>query len=329
MIITNRRDYWPTNDWKNLSPESVGIDSNKLFSIDKEIEVRLRGVNCFLIIRNGNIIHEKYFNGYNREYINHMCSVTKTIISALIGIAIEKKFIKSVDQKVLDYFPDFKPKKSDYFKSHLRIKHFLTMTTGLMWMNTGKGHEPMFRRLLKEKNWVNSILNLPTNDRMFGQFQYSSAVSHLLSAIITKATKNSTQGFAERHLFKPIGISNKTEWMKDPQGINIGGYGLKLSPRDLAKFGFLYLNQGIWKDKQIIPKEWIVESLQNYGEGYGYHVWITKIGDFNAFMAAGYGGQYLTCFPKLDLIIVITSNALIRRWRDPRYINDKLINDIF
>ena len=329
MIKTKKRDYWPTNEWKVASPESVNIDSNKLLAIDKEIEVRLRGVNCFLIIKNGTIVHEKYFNSYNREQINHMCSVTKTIISALIGIAIDKKFIKSVDQKVLDFFPDFIPKNTDHLKSQLKIKHFLTMRTGLLWMNSGMGHEPMFRRLLKEKNWINSILNLPVNVKNFGQFQYSSAVSHLLSVIIAKSSNTSTKEFAMKYLFKPIGISKNIQWMKDPQGINIGGYGLKLKPRDLAKFGFLYLNQGIWKDKQIIPKEWIVESLQNYGEGYGYHVWITKIGDFDAFMAAGYGGQYLTCIPKLDLMIVITSKSDIRRWRNPRYIIDKFINDFF
>ena len=329
MIITKKRDYWPTNEWRIASPESVGIDSNRLFSIDKEIKVRLRGVNCFLIIKNGNIVHEKYFNGYNQRHKNHMCSVTKTVISALVGIAIDQGLVRDVNQKILDFFPEFKPKNSDYLKNQLSIRHFLTMTTGLLWMNRGMGHEPMFRRLLKEKNWVKSILNLPIKDRMFGKFQYSSAVSHLLSAIITKISNRSAQDFAEKYLFRPIGISNNKEWMKDPQGINIGGYGLKLSPRDMAKFGFLYLNQGRWKDRQIISKEWIVESLQNYGEGYGYHVWITKIGDFNAFMAAGYGGQYLTCFPKLDLIMVITSNAQLGRWGDPRYILDRFISNFF
>ncbi len=329
MIITKKRDYWPTNEWKYSTPESIGIDSNKLFVLDKEIEVRLRGVNCFLIIQNGSVIYEKYYNGYNQRHKNHMCSVTKTVISALVGIAIDQGLVRDVNQKILDFFPEFKPKNSDYLKNQLSIRHFLTMTTGLLWMNRGMGHEPMFRRLLKEKNWVKSILNLPINDKKFGQFQYSSAVTHLLSIIITKSSNISTQEFSEKYLFKPIGISNNIKWMKDPQGVNIGGYGLKLKPRDLAKFGFLYLNQGIWKDKQIIPKEWIVESLQNYGEGYGYHVWITKIGDFDAFMAAGYGGQYLTCIPKLELMIVITSKADIRRWRNPRYIIDKFISTHF
>ncbi|KKN50185.1 hypothetical protein LCGC14_0635310 [marine sediment metagenome] len=329
MTITKKREYWPTNEWKLASPESVNIDSKKLYVLDNEIEVRLRGVNSFLIVKNGNIIHEKYYNGYNREQTNHMCSVTKTIISVLIGIAIEKKFITSVNQKILDFFPDFKPKNTDYLKSQLNIKHFLTMRTGLLWMTRGMGHELMFRRLLKQKNWVRSILNLPVDEKKYGQFQYSSAVSHLLSVIIAKSSNTSTKEFSEKHLFKPIGISNNIPWMKDPQGFNIGGYGLKLKPRDLAKFGFLYLNQGLWEDKHIIPKEWIVESLQNYGDGYGYHVWITKIGRFDVFMGTGYGGQYLTCIPKLDLIIVITSNALLRRWRNPRYIIDRFIHTFF
>ena len=326
MIITKNRDYWPTDEWKLESPESVGIDSNNLLLLDKEIKGRLNGVNSFLIIKNGYIIHEKFFNVYDQETLNHLCSVTKTIISALIGIALEKEYIKSVDQKVLDFFPDFKPKTMDYLKKNLRVKHLLTMATGLLWMNRGRGHEPMFRRFLNHKDWVNSILNLPIKDNMYGKFQYNSAVSHLLSALITKTSNTSTQDFAMEHLFKPIGISNDWEWWKDPQGINIGGYGLKLKPRDLAKFGFLYMNQGIWNGKQIILKDWIVESLKDYGQGYGYHVWITKFKNSSAFIAAGYGGQFLICVPELDLIIVVTSNAALGRWRNPRYIIDKFLN---
>jgi len=97
--------------------------------------------------------------------------------------------------------------------------------------------------------------------------------------------------------------------MKDPQGINIGGYGLKMKPRDMVKFGFLYINRGIWNNKQVIPKEWIQGTLTNYVEGYGYHVWVPQIKNFNAFMAAGYDGQFIVGIPKLDLIIIIISNS--------------------
>ena len=114
--------------------------------------------------------------------------------------------------------------------------------------------------------------------------------------------------------------------MKDPQGINIEGYGLKLTPREMAKFGFLYINQGIWDNKEVVPKNWILKSLKNYGEGYGYHVWITQIKNFKGFMAAGYEGQFIAGFPELDLIIVITSNAQPRRWRNPSYVIDMFIN---
>ena len=202
------------------------------------------------------------------------------------------------------------------------------MTTGLLWVNRGRKNELMMRRVLKQKDWVDFILNLPIKGEMFGNFQYNSTVSHLLSAIVTKTSNISTQEFAERFLFKAIGISNNIEWMSDPQGINIGGFGLELRPRDLAKFGFLYINQGIWNNTQVIPKDWILESLKNYGEGYGYHVWITYIKNFNGFMATGSGGQIIACFPELDLIIVITSNAQLRRWRNPSYLIDKFINNL-
>jgi len=150
IFITFYGDYWPTDEWKKASPELLGIDSNEILKMDKEINVRLNGVNSILIIKNGYLVHERYFNGYHRDKTNHLCSVTKTIISALVGIAVEKKFIKSVDQKVLDFFPDFKPKNS--LKRKLTIKHLLTMTAGLMW--NSKAHEPMMRRLMTKKNWT-------------------------------------------------------------------------------------------------------------------------------------------------------------------------------
>jgi len=210
----------------------------------------------------------------------------------------------------------------------------------LLW--TGGRHELMFTRLLKQKNWANFILNLPISDKMFGKFQYSSAVSHLLSVIITKTSNTSTQDFALKYLFKPIGIlSSSIKWKRDPQGINIGGFGLCLKPRDLAKFGFLYSNGGMWNKKQVISKEWILESLKERvkeasfsknkknAQGYGYHLWLTKIKDFNTFMALGSGGQILTCISKLDLIIVFTSNSKLSRWKDPRYIMEKYINHLY
>lgn len=119
MLIEEKRDYWPTIEWKQKTPESVQIDINKLLLIDKEINIRLNGVNSFLIIKNGYLIYENYYNNYNQEKTNHMCSVTKTIISALIGILIEKKFIESTDQKILDFFPDFKPTHFDYLKRNV------------------------------------------------------------------------------------------------------------------------------------------------------------------------------------------------------------------
>ncbi|MHA1988535.1 MAG: serine hydrolase domain-containing protein [Promethearchaeota archaeon] len=327
MSIEKKREYWPTADWKLESPESVGIDSRKLYLLDKEINVRLNGVNGFLIVKNGFVIYEKYYNDYNQDKTNHLCSVTKTIISALIGIAIDKNYIKSIDDKLIEIFPEFKPKSSDYLKRKLTIRHLLTMTTGFLW--SSKAYEPMLMRLKNKKNWVDYILNLPIKDRMFGQFQYNSANSHVLSGIISRTSNMSTQAFAEKYLFKPMGISNNVKWMKDPQGINIGGYGLQLRPRDMAKFGFLYINQGVWDIKQIISKDWIEESIKNYSEDYGYHVWIARVNGSNAFIAAGYGGQYIVGIPELDLVIVITSNADLRRWRNPRYIADKVINMFF
>ena len=177
-------------------------------------------------------------------------------------------------------------------------------------------------------------------------------VSHLLSAIISKSTNLDSQSFANKFLFKTIGIeefqvSNKNSyknedvmidnkihvWLKDPQGINIGGWGMTMKARDLAKFGLLYLNLGIWEKNQIISSNWINDSIKDHvedsnlehGMGYGYQWWIWKIAQYFVFTALGSGGQVICCIPELDLVIVITANASIARWKDPLYLIGKYI----
>lgn len=217
---------------------TFGLNLDEFQQIDQEINVRLRGVNSFLVIKDGYLLYENYYNEYDQEKVNYLRSVIKTFISVLIGIAIDKHYIRGVEQKILDFFPDFNPKQSDYLRRELTIKYLLTMTAGFLW-SSSKTHEPMLKRITRSNNWVEAILNLPIKNNMFGRFQYNTAVSYLLSAIISESTGMSTLDFAEKHLFKPIGITKEITWMKDPQGINIGGYGLKLTPRNLAKFGFL------------------------------------------------------------------------------------------
>jgi CubicO group peptidase (beta-lactamase class C family) len=174
---------------------------------------------------------------------------------------------------------------------------------------------------------------LPIQERTFGTFQYNSGVSHLLSAIITRSTARRAQEFAAAHLFGPIGMEQPAAniqhtysqedvfrntaggWPQDPQGNNIGGWGLYLKPRDMARFGYLYLNGGLWDGEQIVPQEWIEDSVSAHTPGYGYQWWLRDINGIFVFSALGQGGQHILCVPEKDLVVVVAS-TLGSRWRE-------------
>ena len=281
-------DYWPTQDWRTIDPESLGMSAEPLFDIEQEINARFRSINAFLIVRKGYLVYESYYNGFGRDNKQLLASVTKSFISALIGIAIDQGFIEGVDQHVLDFFPDFEPDPRDYLKHQMAIKHLLTMTAGFQWRTGPRADEQLIDRLRRSKDWVAFILNLPVRERLMGTFQYNSACSHLLSAIITRSTGRCAEEFAADNLFESLGIDQPDTnmqhtysqadvfrntaggWPKDPQGNSIGGWGLFLKPRDMARFGFLYLNRGQWDGGQIIQQEWIEDSISPHTPDYGY-----------------------------------------------------------
>jgi CubicO group peptidase (beta-lactamase class C family) len=215
----------------------------------------------------------------------------------------------------------------------MTIKHLLTMTAGFQWRTGARNHELTIDRIRRSKDWVAFILDLPVRERLFGSFQYNSGASHLLSAIITRSTGKSAQDFAAEHLFEPIGMDppatnmehtfsqedvfrNKAGgWPKDPQGNSIGGWGLFLEPRDMARFGYLYLNGGQWDGEQIIPRKWVEDSITAHTPGYGYLWWLRDVKGVFCFSAVGQGGQHVFCVPKKDLVVVVVSK-MGSRWRD-------------
>jgi CubicO group peptidase (beta-lactamase class C family) len=330
-----KRDYWPTDDWREASLESLGMNAEFLIEADKEIRVRYRTINAFLIVKHGYLVFERYYNGFEHTDSHHVASVTKSFTSALIGIAIDKGYIKGVEQKVLDFFPEFVPHKRDYLKKELTIKHLLTMTAGFQWRTGARSYESGIERMKKNQNWVEFILALPVKPNKVGTFQYNSAASHLLSAIITKTTGVSAREFANQYIFEPIGIrqipetfqntySHKGQWPQDPQGNSTGGWGLALMPRDMARFGYLYLNYGQWNDKQVISRQWILDSTKAYSQGswgdehqweYGYQWWLRSVKDVFTYAAVGRGGHHIFCLPEKDLVVVIASKQA-GRWRE-------------
>jgi CubicO group peptidase (beta-lactamase class C family) len=309
----NTREYWPTSGWKASTPEQQGMDSAKLLIADEFIQNRLPDAFSLLVVKNGYLVFEKYYSWGSPEKIAVVHSVTKSITSALIGIALDKGYLDSVDQKLVDFFPEYVTDDLDPRIKEIRLKHILTMSAGFNWNDRG----PVMRDWYTSADWAKFTIQLPFVTHPGDKFNYNSAISHLLSVILSKSAKTSTLVFAKQNLFEPLGIPSGY-WREDPQGYHIGGFGLGFSARDLAKFGFLYLNNGYWNGHSIVPEQWVKKSTEQqiqaashplYGTfGYGYHWWVKQVDGCSSFRAWGRRGQYIVVVPELDLVVVVTSN---------------------
>ncbi len=340
MMKTVPREYWPTQEWRTAEPAAVGIDPDRLSELEQLINSRYKKINGIVVVRKGYIAFERYYNGYSLVDAHHVASVTKSLISALIGIALDTGHLQSVDQQVLSFFPEYSAGAADIRKRSITIKHLLTMTAPFA-LTKGKS-EPL-DRLRRQRDWVHYILKLMGGKGQTGSFQYSTAGAHLLSAIITRATGCCARELANQHLFRPVGMreipdhemksfsiddvfgKNVTGWIKDPSGNTAGGWGLTITPRDMARFGFLYLNNGKWAKQQIISKGWVEESTTPHSETvidnsllkYGYLWWLKEENDTSIYLAMGSGGNIICCIPDKDLVVAIASKIVrkpLDRW---------------
>lgn len=317
-------------DLETKDPAALGMSPEKLAELDNALNYQLGFINSVIIARKGNIVFEKYFQNFGPDDAHDITSVAQGVISALVGIAVDAGHIESIDKKVIDYFPEAAADASDLLKRTLTIRNLLTMTAPYGW----KGKEPL-DRLRRQKDWLTFILKVIGQKGKPGDFQFSLSNTHLLSAIITKTTGVSTREFANEHLFKPLGMreipdqemtsfskdnvfgKSITGWIKDPQGYHTGGWGLTLTPRDLIRFGQLYLNNGKWGDKQVISESWVKDSIAQQCDDYGYLWWLREDDGIFTYLSAGIGGTYLYCIPEKDLVIGVVSKfdkMFIDRW---------------
>lgn len=305
-------DYWPISGWKTSSPIDQGISSDKLLEMEQYIGEHNLGnyIDSLLIIRNGYLVYESYPSGHDADDRHHIYSCTKVFTSALVGIAIQEGHINGVHDHVLNFFPNKTIENLDTRKQSMTIQHLLTMTSGLEWTD-----QTNFYQMYATSDWVQYILDQQMQNSPGAEWNYNTGCSHLLSAILNLTTPNGTRIFAMERIFNPLNITN-ISWENDPQGIPIGGTLLYLTPRDMAKFGFLYLNNGLWNGSQLIPSNWVTESRtkftsiefdQGHGSGYGYQWWIYNWA--NAYTARGSFEQYIVVIPDLNMVVVTTGNA--------------------
>jgi CubicO group peptidase (beta-lactamase class C family) len=266
-------------------------------------------LHSLLVSRRGTLVVERYFNGARAGRPANVKSVSKSVISALVGSAIERGFIAGVDQRISDFFPDLSARAGDARKRQITIEDLLTMRSGLASTSNRN-----YGAWVLSRNWVQFALNRPMVADPGTTMDYSTGNTHLLSAILTKATGASTWHFAQKALGAPLALS-LPQWPRDPQGIYFGGNDMLLTPRQMVTFGELYLNRGRFGDRQVLPAAWVDASLVPRSRSpwseqeYGYGWWIRDIAGYRAFNAWGYGGQFIFVVPDLELVVVTTSST--------------------
>ncbi len=310
-------DDWP-GDWQLVPADRVGLDASRLEQAIQDIGA-LEGVHGLLIARRGRLVAERYFRGSAGHRPHNMKSASKSVLSALAGLAVEEGVLE-LDQPIAEALPEAAD-LDDPRKQAITVRHLLTMTSGLESTSFGN-----YGSWVASRNWVRAALARPLQAEPGTRFSYSTGGTHLLSATLSRAAGRSTHDFAREHLFDPLGI-RRSAWASDRQGVHMGGNNLSLLPRDMLKFGQLYLNRGRWNGKQLLPWQWVDESTRPgrvgprgrgriYG-GYGYLWWLRGHRERGAYIASGYGGQYIYVAPAEDLVVVVISTEISkgRGWR--------------
>jgi CubicO group peptidase (beta-lactamase class C family) len=327
------RDYWPTTGWRSDTFANRGFDEAKLAGLKTKIEQDLPFLDSLLIIKDGYLVFEEYFNGYDASRLHPVHSVTKSFTSALIGLAQAEGKISNLDATLGAVLPDYFTGGQYEDKKGTTLRQLLMMRSGLDFDQDTVYAEQAARgvEFFLEQDLTEYLLNYPMAHPPGTAWNYSDADPQLLSAAFNALTGQSLESYAAQRLFPALGIADWT-WPADAAGVSIGGTLLELTPRDMAKFGYLYLNQGHWNGQQIIPAAWVEQSTMPQGDGfyvptgetipiefYGYLWWLWKPSWFHgheAIHARGYGGQWIDIFPDLDLIVVSTDNGEVDRAGD-------------
>lgn len=314
----------PSNDLKVSTPAEQGLDPMlvaDLYLNASELET-LYGL---IVIKNRHIIAEKYFNEGAIEKKTVLASVTKSYVSALVGIALNQGYLSDVDQKTMDFFPEFAGQINDPRKNEITIRDTLQMRSGYPWEERVS---PYLDLIFSDDNWLPFIVEFPLTSDPGTEFGYSNLTSHLLAIIVARATDTDLKSYGQENLFSPIN-SEVGDWWQDANDYYLGSGLISFTARDAAKFGLLYLNQGKYGENQVLSSDWIADSLQRYSEnikfpgeissklgsyfrdiGYGYQWWSATVGDHHFYFAWGHGGNLIILLDELDMIIVTTADDL-------------------
>jgi CubicO group peptidase (beta-lactamase class C family) len=319
----------PGLGWEYTSFEAQGLDRSRFEMLKQRIaDGTFREINAIVVVKGGKVLVEEYFNGEDRETLHDIRSATKVIGSALLGIAIDRGFLSGVGQPLPAFFQDYAPFENwDDRKAHITLEHVLDMTTGLasddmVGPESSPGHED---NVLRSTDLVRFMLDLPMDANPGEHWAYSTGTAHLLGAVVARASGMTVQDFARAYLFQPLGI-NDYDWTV-AQGWPHTGGGFRMRALDMAKLGLLYVQDGRWQDRQLVPQEWVRESGAwripvTVDLGYGYQWWKSSFPldreHINTFFAAGNGGSHIFVFPDRDLVVVTTGSAFGEPYDPPQ-----------
>jgi CubicO group peptidase (beta-lactamase class C family) len=302
---------WPTHGWQTSTPEEQGMDSAALARLVDVGKMRKR--DSLLLVRHGRIVLDVYYDPFPADFPHVFHSATKSITGTLIGIAVNDGLLDGLDRPVLDVFRDRTIENVDARKKAMTVQHLLDMTSGIQWQEPLSGPFTSFFEMIRSPDWIQFVLDRPMANAPGETFNYNTGNSQLLSAIITRLTGMSARDYAKARLFGPLGIGS-VHWPYDPQRHATGGFGLVMVPRDLAKIGYLYLRNGEWEGKRLLPPGWIekvsratVDMKQANAPDLRYSNSFWALPDKKVFMAVGYHCQLLMVFPELDIVAVTTA----------------------
>jgi CubicO group peptidase (beta-lactamase class C family) len=323
--------------WEVSTPADQGLDTELVADLYR-YAAELPSLYGLLVVKNDYLIAEAYFNGGWRGQRVALASVTKSYTSALVGIALDQGCLSSVDQTLLEFFPEFAGQIDDPRKEQITIADMLKMRSGYPWEEF---MPPYLDTLVSTSDWLPLIVEFPLTSDPGTEFGYSNLTAHLLAVIVARACDTSLLHYGQRYLFSPIG-AQVGDWPRDAHGYYYGSGDISFTARDAAKFGLLYLNDGEHAGNQVVPAGWVQDSLQRYSQnlygdrlgsylrdiGYGYLWWSGRAGGHRFSYAWGHGGNLIVLLDDLDMVVVTTANPLHGIWGQEAWQKEGAIIDL-
>jgi CubicO group peptidase (beta-lactamase class C family) len=300
------KPYFPTVGWLEDFPQRHGLDGGRLLAMRQHIEARLPHIRSVAVARHGYVLFEMYRQGFGRDSLLDLASVTKTVTALAFGIAIGQGILR-LDERIVERYPGLVA-SADARAEQLTVEHLLAMTAGFDWSDA---HVRSWRLAEDQPRFP---LRHAFKDTPGVVFNYDTPASHLLAGVLHQACGQTLLEFCDTHLFGPLGITQRS-WQQDAEGYSYAGHGLSLNTRDALKLGLLCLRGGIWDGRRVLPEGWVARMTMAHSPGYpdtfgayGYLCWIQPVREHASYYAAGSGGQYLHMIPDLDLLVLVTSN---------------------